>query len=235
MNRIRTLPFAAAILYAAIFASAQNRHFGLPFLVRIDGNYGYMDGNCRMVIPAQYGEAFDFTEGLAAVKIGQNWGYIDQTGAIAIPAKFAGAFHFSDGMASVRLDEDSPLWGFIDKTGRVAIPPQFGMPLWFAEGLVEGYGEKNKILNVPLGYVDKNGAYTIHLNERGMEIEFLTDFSEGLAAVSMRPKHPDGSVGESRWGYIDTGGQWIITRSFVAAGAFRNGLAAATPGNGTWG
>ena len=145
MNRIRTLPFAAAILYAAIFASAQNRHFGLPFLVRIDGNYGYMDGNCRMVIPAQYGEAFDFTEGLAAVKIGQNWGYIDQTGAIAIPAKFAGAFHFSDGMASVRLDEDSPLWGFIDKTGRVAIPPQFGMPLWFAEGLVEGYGEKNKI------------------------------------------------------------------------------------------
>ena len=91
------------------------------------------------------------------------------------------------------------------------------------------------MLNVPLGYVDKNGAYTIHLNERGMEIEFLTDFSEGLAAVSMRPKHPDGSVGESRWGYIDKGGQWIIPRSFVAAGAFRNGLAAATPGNGTWG
>lgn len=235
MKRVRNWSFATAILFTAIFASAQNRHFGLPFLVRVNGNYGYMDANCRMVIPARYAEAFDFTEGLAAVKIGQNWGYIDQTGVIAIPAKFAGAFHFSDGLASVRLDAHSPLWGFIDKTGQVVISPQFGMPLWFAEGLVEGYGEQNKILNIPLGYVDKNGNYAIRLSEQGMEIEFLTDFSEGLAAVSIRPKHPDGSVGESMWGYIDKGGQWVIPHSFTGATAFRNGLAAAMRGDQKWG
>jgi hypothetical protein len=218
-----------------MMASAQNRHFALPFLVSIDNKYGFMDANCQMVIPAQYAEAFDFTEGLASVKIGQKWGYIDQTGAVVIPAQFAGAFHFSDGLASVRLDERSPLWGFIDKAGKVVIQPQFGMPLWFSEGLVEGYGEKNKILNVPLGYVDKDGRYTVHLEEPGMEIEFLTDYSEGLAGVSMRPKHADGSIGKSTWGYLDYGGKWIIPRSLAGAGAFHKGLAAATGKGGTWG
>jgi hypothetical protein len=235
MNRIRIWLVAAALICGAIAASAQNRHFGLPFLVSIDNKYGFMDANCRMVIPAQYGEAFDFTDGLAAVKIGEKWGYVDQTGVVVIPAQFAGAFHFSDALASVRLDESGPLWGFIDKTGNVAIKPQFGMPLWFSEGLVEGYGEENGILNVPLGYVDKSGKYTIHLNEPGMEIEFLVGFSEGLARVSLRPKHPDGSVGPSTWGYIDQTGKWVIPHSFAAADDFHEGRAAVTGRNGAWG
>jgi hypothetical protein len=235
MNRIRTLSIPAAVVFVTIMASAQNRHFTLPFLVSIDNKYGFMDANCQMMIPAQYAEAFDFTEGLAAVKIGQKWGYIDQTGTVVITAQFAGAFHFSDGLASVRLDEHSPLWGFIDKAGKVVIQPQFGMPLWFSEGLVEGYGEKNKVLNVPLGYVDKSGRYQVHLDESGMEVEFLTTFSEGLAAVSMQPKHADGSVGKSTWGYIDYSGKWIIPRSLAGAGAFHEGLAAVTENGGDWG
>jgi WG containing repeat len=235
MKTIRISSIAAALVFVAIVASAQSRHFGLPFLVTIDHKYGFMDANCQMVIPAQYTEAFDFTEGLAAVKIGQKWGYIDQAGVVVIPAQFAGAFHFSDGLASVRLNENSPLWGFIDKAGKVVIQPQFGMPLWFSEGLVEGYGEKNKILNVPLGYVNKSGKYTIDLDEPGMEIEFLTDFSEGLAGVSMRPKHADGSVGKSTWGYIDYSGKWIIPHSLAGAGAFRKGLAPAAEQGMTWG
>jgi hypothetical protein len=51
----------------------------------------------------------------------------------------------------VKPDEQSPPWGFIDKTGKVVIR----MPLRFSEGLVEGYGEKDKILSIPLGYMDK--------------------------------------------------------------------------------
>lgn len=215
--------------------AAQQSHFGLPFLVQVNQKYGFLDANCRMAIPAQYTEAFDFTEGLAAVKIGGKWGYIDKTGVLVIPARFAGAFHFSDGVASVKLDANSPLWGFIDKAGKVVIQPQFGMPLWFSEGLVEGYGEQNGILNVPLGYVDKTGKYSIRLNEPGMEIEFLVGFSEGLARVSMYPTHPDGSIGPITWGYIDHAGKWVIPRSFTAADDFHEGFAAVVDKSGTWG
>jgi hypothetical protein len=235
MNRIRILSVSAALVFLVAAVSAESRHFGLPFLVHVDNKYGFMDANCRMVIPAQYAEALDFTDGLSAVKIGSKWGYIDQTGGVVIPALFAGAFHFSDGLASVRLDERSPLWGFIDRTGKVAIQPQFGMPLWFSEGLVADYAEKDGILNVPLGYAGKDGRYAIQLNEPGMEIEFLVGFSEGLARVSMRAKHPDGSIGPSTWGYIDHSGKWVIPRGFTAAGDFHEGLAAVAGKDGTWG
>ena len=235
MNRFHILALAVVVLCVVIAASAQNRHFGFPSPVRIDGKYGFMSSNCQIVIPIQYAEALDFTEGLAAVKIGPRWGYINESGAVVIPAQFARAWHFSDGLASVKLDERSPLWGFVDKRGQVVIRPQFGMPLWFSEGLVEGYGEKDHILNVPLGYVDQTGKYAVHLNEPGMEIEFLVGFSEGLARVSMYKKHPDGTAGPITWGYIDHSGRWGIPRSFTVADDFHEGLAAATSKDGTWG
>lgn len=235
MNWLRVVNIGAFILCTVIEVSAQHLHFGLPFSVSIDDKDGFMDSNCHMVVPARYDEALDFSEGLAAVKIGEKWGYIDQTGVLVIPAQFANAFYFSDGLASVRLDERSPLEGFIDKTGKVVIQPQFGMPLLFSEGLVEGYGEKDGILNIPLGYMDKNGKYTIRLHEPGMEIEFLIRFSEGLARVSMRARHPDGSVGPGMWGYIDHTGKWVIRRSFALSDDFHEGLAAVAREDGIWG
>jgi hypothetical protein len=232
--KARTLAIAILLVLPMALAS-QHMHVELPFLVAVDGKYGYMDGNCRMAVPARFDGAFEFTEGLAAVKAGDEWGYIDRSGQFVIAPRFAGAFHFADGLASVQIDKSSALWGFIDRTGKLVIKPQFGMPLWFSEGLVEGYGEENGILNIPLGYVDKSDRYAIRLEERGMMIEFLAGFSEGLARVSMRPEHDDGSVGPSRWGYIDHGGTWVIPRTFSGAGDFHDGLAAASREDGTWG
>jgi WG containing repeat len=68
-------------------------HFDQPFLVGIGDKDGFIDAGCRMVIPAQYSEAFDFTEGLTAIKVGQKWGYIDQTEAMVVRPQFAVAFH----------------------------------------------------------------------------------------------------------------------------------------------
>src|SRR5215467_10217971 len=113
--KLRHIFILAVFFCAVVVASAQNRHFGQPFLVTMGGKYGFMDANCRMVIPAQYSEAMEFSEGLAAVKIDEKWGYIDERGSVVIPPKFAGAWFFSDGLASVKLNEGSPLWGFIDK------------------------------------------------------------------------------------------------------------------------
>ncbi len=168
-RKVRAL--AIVILLARPTAlGGREMHFGLPFLVAVDSKYGYMGANCRMVVPAQFDEAFEFTEGLAAVKAGDKWGYIDRSGKFVIAPRFAGAFHFANGLASVQIDKTSALWGFIDRTGKLVIKPQFGTPLWFSEGLVEGYGEENGILNVPLGYVDKSDRYAIRLEEQGMMI-----------------------------------------------------------------
>lgn len=235
MNLRPICSVSAIILCGVVAVAAQNRHFGLPFLVTIDGKSGFMDANCHMVVPAQFDEAMYFSEGLAAVKIGGKWGYINEQGLLLIPPRYAGAWFFSDGLASVKLDEGSPLWGFIDPKGDVVIRPQFGMALRFSEGLVEVYGEKNKILNVPLGYMDKGGKYAVRLDEPGYEIGFLVEFSEGLARVSMLPKHADGSVGPSKYGYIDHSGNWMIPRLFSGAGDFHEGLAAVTGKDGTWG
>src|ERR1019366_4546165 len=224
--------FVVTILSAT--ATARQFHLDQPFQVRIGDKYGFMDANCQMVVPAQYSEAFEFSEGLAAVKVGQKWGYIDRTGGMVVTPQFAGAFQFSGGLASVRLEETSPVWGFIDKAGMVVVKPQFGMPLWFSEGLVEGYGEKNKILNIPLGYVDSKGEYVIRLDEPGKQIEFLLGFSEGLAAVSMRAEYADGSIGSGVWGFLNHSGEWSIKPSYEAAGSFHEGLAAVKK-DGLWG
>ena len=116
MKPTHAIAIAVVILAGVVAVSAQNRHFGLPFLVTIGDKYGFMDTNCHMVIPAQYAEAMQFSEGLAAVKIGGKWGYIDERGSLVIPPEFAGAWFFSDGLASVKLDERSPLWGSSTKT-----------------------------------------------------------------------------------------------------------------------
>jgi hypothetical protein len=79
----------------------------------------------------------------------------------------------------VRLDESSAFWGFIDRTGKLVIRPQFGMPLWFSEGVVEGYGEENGILNVPLGYVDKSDRDIIRLYERDIGLSSWSDSRTG--------------------------------------------------------
>jgi hypothetical protein len=56
------------------------------------------------VIPAQFEEARDLCEELAAVKSGGKWGFVDRTGP---PVSIRGK------------------WGFVDKTGKVVIAPQF--------------------------------------------------------------------------------------------------------------
>jgi hypothetical protein len=78
--------------------------------------YGFKDKQTgKVVVPAKYDDAHDFSEGLAAVKLDGKWGFIDKTGKKIIPLKYDDAEHFSEGLAPVKLDDK---WGFIDKTGK---------------------------------------------------------------------------------------------------------------------
>ena len=66
-------------------------------------SWGYIDRAGKVVIPAQFAEGREFSDGIAAVKIQGNWGYIDRTGKVVIPVQFAGAQDFANELAAVKI------------------------------------------------------------------------------------------------------------------------------------
>jgi hypothetical protein len=75
--------------------------------------WGYVDREGRVVIPTQFLDAGDFSEGLAQVNVGGakdshcgrpgNYGYIDKSGAFVIKTQFSMATAFKDGRARVSV------------------------------------------------------------------------------------------------------------------------------------
>ncbi|WP_160666070.1 WG repeat-containing protein [Colidextribacter sp. OB.20] len=89
--------------------------------------FGYIDKTGAMVLPAQFKNAKDFSDGLACVSVdGNTWMYIDKTGARAISRDFTKTYSFADGiaLAAVPTEYDGTLnfptpdhHMFIDKSG----------------------------------------------------------------------------------------------------------------------
>jgi len=184
MKRSHIFPVAMIVLCGVAAVSAQDGHFGLPFLVAIGDKRGFMEANCHMVSSAQYSEALAFSEGLAAVKIGEKWGYIDVQGSVVIPPKFAGAWFFSDGLASVKLSERSPLWGFIDKEGNV-----FGL---FDGVEIGDDGNSNPVISGDMVIAGKNDAWFAWVATAKLEGRGGADIGEidgGVACAAKRAIH----------------------------------------------
>jgi hypothetical protein len=157
--------------------------------VRVSDKYGFLDRNGEMVINPQFGEAEEFSEGLAVAGFG-TWltpgflGYIDSKGRFIIEPQFYGCNSFSEGLASVFVNER---WGFIDKTGRMVITPQF---FTFDEWIIRNNQMdplfRNGIslvwLGNKMGYIDTTGKYIwgpsdLGLDPRAYEIHKQAIFS----------------------------------------------------------
>ena len=63
------------------------------------GNFGYIDSAGTMVIPPQFEMAYDFSEGLAAIRVDNSAGFIDTTGELVVVPQFDDAGDFSQGLA----------------------------------------------------------------------------------------------------------------------------------------
>jgi WG containing repeat len=167
-----------------------------------DGRTFFVGASGQRVGNADFDDAAQFSDALAAVKIGGKWGYVDETGKIVIEPRFDEAYRFLEGVASAKLSGDFVV---IDRSGKV---------------LARGYGLTIGVVSegrIPVSKDDKFG----YLDLRGnLAIPLIYDsgdsFGDGLAPVSSHGK----------WGYINREGKTIIPFVFDSAGSFGHGLAA---------
>ncbi|MGF1600925.1 MAG: WG repeat-containing protein [Chloroflexi bacterium AL-N5] len=194
--------------------------------------YGYIDRTGKLVIPFQFAEAGDFSEGLAWVGFDSDdsdssvdqYGYIDRTGKLVIPAQLQQAERFSGGLALVRIESQ---WRYINHAGQVILQPQVDSADSFSEGLARVGRKTNASPDDPnqlkYGYIDPSGQVVIPV-----EFAIAASFQEGLAAASM-------TTGDSATqGYMNPIGQWVFKRDYdtYRAGEYSEGLAAIEPSGG---
>ncbi len=141
-------------------------------------------------------------------------GYLDKSGSWAIELQFLEAERFSEGLAFVMLAEDvGEGFGYIDMDGNIVISltRPAGDPIdyypFFSEGRAVWYGEYGRA-----GFIDSTGRFAV-----APRFARVRPFSEGLAAVSLKPK--------GNWGYIDKNGAWAVEPQFALATPFADGLA----------
>ena len=110
---------------------------------------------------------------------------------------------FSNGLGRIFLGKG---YGFIDNTGKVVLQ-LYARAEGFSEGLA---AVSQSEAGGPWGYIDRNGTLVIPY-----KFEYVRDFSDGLAAVSI----------QNKWGYIDQSGQLVIPAHYDQAGPFSEGRA----------
>ena len=179
-------------------------------IIRIEDKYGYVDASGNIRIPAIYGEAFPFREGLALVSRLSwveadylDWGFIDKTGRVVVPLMYDYASDFHEGLALVQTITDGV--GYVDKSGVVVIPLEYDDGYDFREGLA------TVMKDGKYGCIDRNGRVVIPFVYSSKVF-----FIEGLAAVEKDGRH----------GFIDKTGRVAIPFKYDEADYFREGLAA---------
>ena len=142
--------------------------------VKINDKWGYIDRQGKLVIEPRFLEAWNFSEGLAAVEtpvdqrleqpcrapgdstssytVSKKYGYIDKTGKMTIQPRFESAGPFVDGLANVSNCYEA---GFINKTGELVISTQYQTAAPFSGGL--SAVETGDSRGLRKGYIDRSG------------------------------------------------------------------------------
>ena len=94
------------------------------FGVKKGGKWGYIDGYGKVIIPLEYEEVGNFSEGLAAVRKDGKWGYINLKNEVVIPIEFTnrGVSSFKKGVAKYYTDSGI---GLINLKGEIIAEPKY--------------------------------------------------------------------------------------------------------------
>ena len=138
--------------------------------------FGFIDINNNIVIPFEYDDAKNFSEGLAYVAKYKGYatlwfgetvrtlksGFINKKGEIVIPLKFADNSiqkpYFKEGLAPIGIGVNNifaNLFGYINTKGEFVIEPQFQEANPFKNGVA------SVMIKDKVGMIDKNGDFII--------------------------------------------------------------------------
>lgn len=170
--------------------------------VKQKGKWGYISNSGQTIIPFQFEDADEFSDGLATISKDKTCAYIDKTGAIIISFIYEDCYSFKNGRAVVTTKE----WEhkFIDKTGKVVneqIPPERQIPTAYP-GHFEVYGKH--------GMVNSSGDTIAQAT-----YESIGNFHDNRNIVQVNNK----------WGEIDLSGDYVITPQYEDMFHYFDGLA----------
>jgi WG containing repeat len=224
------------------------------FLFSRDGKVGYIDKAGKIIIPARFDNAINFSEGLAAVEIDKKYGCIDVNGKIVIPPRFDYIDEFKNGLAEITLDRLEK--GKIDKTGKIVTALSLPKPTPLSDNnrpsdmkpdvltLVGkedgkyGYEDGNKKMVIPAQF--DYGADTFVEDMAWVQVKNRIGYINKQGKVIISPKFDYVSGGRTgnfdgglarvclnkKCGYIDKTGKIVVQLKFDnVAPKFRDGLA----------
>jgi WG repeat protein len=168
----------------------------------LNGKWGYVDRERKVVILFQFDHAHPFESGVAMVVLNKKTFFINRPGQRITPL-FDWAFDFHDGLAAVGVADKV---GYIRRDGSFAIPPihHSASGIDFAQGLV-AIRVKGKV-----GFMDRSGKIVIQ-----PKYDDVYAFSDGLAPVELGGK----------WGHVDKSGKLAIPVQYQFVHMFSEGVA----------
>jgi len=160
--------------------------------------WGFVNQKSEEVIPCQYRQANDFSEGLAVVYKKGRWGAIDLAGQEVIKPQYARMGDFHEGKAWVYLPKGFK--GYIDKQGKVVFKGRFTRLRDFDGGVAWVYISKKG-----WGLIDTKGEYVMRPKKRIRRVAAFDKY--GLAKVRIGNKYrlinrAGDFVGNSAYGLI---------------------------------
>lgn len=145
-------------------------------------NWGFIDQTGRVVIPPQFFEARNFSEGLAAVSTkGGGWKYVNHSNKlITIERSVSSLGDFTDGLAPFMIE--GHMWGFVNKVGKIVIQPIYRGVYAFEQGFA-------------LVKVDSHLGTDVYVNMKGEEIsKYANDLSEAKRLLKLYKKTETGKA-----------------------------------------
>ena len=195
---------------------ANNFSCGRIAVVSPEGLWGFADQAGKLVIPAQFGYAYQFCEGFAEVTFLEgDRGYIDVEGNV-LARGFANTFSFLNGYAEVWLSGHNAydkVTAWINTKGEIV--PFMDNDRFWPISPDRLWMRTEESYSAPYHLLDGEGNVLTAEPVRLMEMESWS-FDEGLQAVRN---------GEGKWGYIDRNGQAVIPFVYNVAYAFEGKLA----------
>jgi hypothetical protein len=143
-----------ASFLAPSISSAQEKNSTHLYPVLVNGKWGYINLQGKIVIKPRFFDATDFSNGVSFVQTKDNWAVLNESGKTVISNLMEYHPHCFGGPLPVQFAKNKK-FGFIDQSGRTVIEPRFNYARCFSEGLAAVRTDTG------WGFVDKSGGFAI--------------------------------------------------------------------------